>query len=34
VGGEADLSWGDYLWVTPDQRITHGRMMGSTMKKK
>jgi uncharacterized iron-regulated protein len=26
VGGEADLSWADYLWVTPDQRESRPRM--------
>ena len=34
VGGEADLAWGDYLWVTPDPPISHGRIMGRAMKKK
>ncbi len=33
VGGEAELSWADYLWVTPDQRMPHGRMMGRVKKK-
>ncbi|WP_167527978.1 ChaN family lipoprotein [Desulfosarcina alkanivorans] len=34
VGDEAELSWADYLWVTPDQRMPHGRMMGGVKKKK
>jgi uncharacterized iron-regulated protein len=33
VGGEAQLSWADYLWVTPETRMPHNRMMGSTTKK-
>ena len=33
VGGEAELSWADYLWVTPDQRMPRNRMMGSVKKK-
>jgi hypothetical protein len=33
VGAEADLSWADYLWVTPDQRMPHGRMIGMAKKK-
>jgi uncharacterized iron-regulated protein len=34
VGGEAELSWADYLWVTPDQRMPHSRMTGMVKKKK
>lgn len=33
VGGEAELSWADYLWVTPQARMPHGRMMGSVKQK-
>jgi uncharacterized iron-regulated protein len=33
VDGEAELSWSDYLWVTPETPMPHSRMMGSTMKK-
>ncbi len=33
VGGEADLSWADYLWVTPDTRISHHPMRAGAMKK-
>jgi uncharacterized iron-regulated protein len=33
VGAEADLSWADYLWVTPDQRMPDHPMRAKTMKK-
>jgi uncharacterized iron-regulated protein len=33
VGDEAELSWADYLWVTPDLRISRHAMMGSVKKK-
>jgi uncharacterized iron-regulated protein len=33
VGGEAELSWADYLWVTPDQPMSGPVMMGSVKKK-
>ena len=33
VGGEAELSWADYLWVTPDQRMPRHPMRAGTMKK-
>lgn len=33
VGGEAELSWADYLWVTPDPPMSRHPMMGRTMKK-
>ena len=33
VGDEAELSWADYLWVTPETRMPQRRMMGSTTKK-
>jgi uncharacterized iron-regulated protein len=33
VGGEAELSWADYLWVTPDLRMSRSSMHGSRMKK-
>ncbi|WP_319408137.1 ChaN family lipoprotein [uncultured Desulfosarcina sp.] len=33
VGGEAELSWADYLWVTPETRMPHGQMRGGGMKK-
>ncbi len=33
VGDEAELSWADYLWVTPETRMPHNRMMGSVKKK-
>jgi uncharacterized iron-regulated protein len=33
VGGEAELSWADYLWVTPETRMPHNRMMGRVKKK-
>ncbi|MBR9985973.1 MAG: ChaN family lipoprotein [Desulfosarcina sp.] len=33
VGDEAELSWADYLWVTPETRTPLRRMMGSTTKK-
>jgi uncharacterized iron-regulated protein len=33
VGNEAELSWADYLWVTPDQRMPHHPMRAKTMKK-
>ena len=34
VGGEAQRSWADYLWVTPDQRRPNHAMMGRLKKKK
>ncbi|WP_372684034.1 ChaN family lipoprotein [Desulfosarcina sp.] len=33
VGEEAELSWADYLWVTPETRMPQRRMMGSVKKK-
>ena len=33
VGGEAELSWADYLWVTPDQRPSRHPMRARAMKK-
>ena len=33
VGDEAELSWADYLWVTPETRMPHNRMMGRVKKK-
>ena len=33
VGDEAELSWADYLWVTPETRMPHRRMMGRVKKK-
>ena len=33
VGGEAELSWADYLWVTPDQRPPRHPMRARAMKK-
>lgn len=33
VGAEAELSWADYLWVTPDLRIPRHPMGTGTMKK-
>ncbi len=33
VGGEAELSWADYLWVTPDQRPTGMSMKPNGVKK-
>jgi len=33
VGGEAELSWADYLWVTPDLPMSHNAIMGSVKKK-
>jgi len=33
VGDEAELSWADYLWVTPETQMPHNRMMGSVKKK-
>lgn len=33
VGGEADLSWADYLWVTQQEGMPHGRRMGKPTKK-
>ncbi len=33
VGDEAELSWADYLWVTPETRMPLNRMMGSVKKK-
>ena len=33
VGDEAELSWADYLWVTPETRMPQRRMMGSIKKK-
>jgi uncharacterized iron-regulated protein len=32
VGGEAQRSWADYLWVTPDQRRSTHTMMGRLKK--
>jgi uncharacterized iron-regulated protein len=34
VDAEAELSWADYLWVTPDQRMPHRQMTGMAKKKK
>jgi len=34
VGGEAELAWADYLWVTPETPIPHQEMMNAKMKKK
>lgn len=33
VGSEAELSWADYLWVTPEAPMPRNRMIGSAMKK-
>jgi uncharacterized iron-regulated protein len=33
VGGEAELSWADYLWVTPDRRMPRHPIRSGTMKK-
>jgi uncharacterized iron-regulated protein len=33
VGDEAELSWADYLWVTPKTRMPHNRMMGRVKNK-
>jgi uncharacterized iron-regulated protein len=33
VGSEAELSWADYLWVTPEARMPNGRIRGGGMKK-
>ncbi len=33
VGIEAERSWGDYLWVTPETPVPHGRMMGRVKQK-
>lgn len=33
VGSEAELSWADYLWVTPDLPLSPHAMMGSVKKK-
>ncbi|MBC2709474.1 MAG: ChaN family lipoprotein [Desulfosarcina sp.] len=32
VGVEAELSWADYLWVTPENRVFHHPMMGRVKK--
>jgi uncharacterized iron-regulated protein len=34
VGGEAELSWADYLWVTPETPMPRNEMMNAKMKKK
>lgn len=33
VGSEAELSWADYLWVSPETRMPDGRIRGGGMKK-
>mgnify|MGYP000225524892 CR=1 FL=1 len=33
VGNEAELSWADYLWVTPETRMPQRQMMSSVKKK-
>ena len=32
VGGEAELSWADYLWVTPEMRMPRHAKMGRVKK--